>query len=95
MELKLATKGSDGLEVEIEGEDISITQIVLDELWKEKTVAFAGVHSPHPLFRKQLLSIRTKQGDPYQTFLAGITRAEAFVKELQEALKAALEKGRT
>lgn len=94
MELKLTNKGKDTLDLELKGEDIAISHIVLDELHKDKNVTFAGVHEPHPLFRSQILRVQTSRGEPIQAVLSSITRSKQSLEKLQEAAKKTLTTGR-
>lgn len=80
--------------MELKGEDIAISYIVLDELHKDKNITFAGVHEPHPLFRSQILRVQTSKGNPAQAVLSGIAGSKQILEKLKEAAKKALTKGR-
>ncbi len=91
MDVKLLPQGSDTLDVQLEEEDIAVTQIVLEELLGEKDVAFAGAHTPHPLFRRQMLRLQTKAKNPVDTLLAGITKARKNTATFRDKAGEALE----
>ena len=81
------------LEMQIEGEDIAVSDVVHHELLKNEEVMFAGAVTPHPLLKKTILRVQTKKIKPVEAVLASCERASEHIADLlNEAKKAVGEK---
>ena len=69
MEVKILQKEKNTLEVELNGADQALAQIVSEMLNKDKDVEFASFKMEHPLLGFPRLYVRTKKGDPSKLLL--------------------------
>ena len=64
LEVKISSITDNPLEFEVEGEDLSILEILHHEILQDKRVIFAGVTCPHPLLKKGVMKVQTKEDRP-------------------------------
>jgi len=57
--MKINSLGNDAIQVQIDGEDYSVADIVHKELLSVKHVKFAGVAPPHPLIKTLSIQVHT------------------------------------
>ena len=89
--MKVVSRSAKELEVNIEGEDVSLAQIVHHELLKDKDVVFSGVHPPHPLLKILIIRIQTAKGDPKDALVSSGKAAAENAKILLEEMDKSLE----
>lgn len=86
--MKINSIGNSAIQVQIDGEDYSVADIVHKELLNVKHVKFAGVAPPHPLIKTLTLQIHTDGADENGLLKDAVTNAK---RRLQEILEAAQE----
>lgn len=90
MELKVANREKNYLELEILGEEHSFPNALVEILLKEKDVEFAAVEVDHPQLLVPRLIVRTKGKDPFELLKKAAQElakeAKAFTKEIEEKM---------
>lgn len=85
--MKISSIGSEAIQVQIDGEDYSVADIVHKELLAIKHVKFAGVAPPHPLIKTLTVQIHTDGGEPNELLKQAVTNAQEKTKEILDAAK--------
>lgn len=85
--MKISSIGSEAIQVQIDGEDYSVADIVHKELLGIKHVKFAGVAPPHPLIKTLTVQIHTDGGEPNELLKQAVTNAQEKTKEILDAAK--------
>ena len=92
MKIKVLTRSTNELKIEIEGGTHGICNLVQKRLLEDKTVEFAGYDVPHPLASSPIIYVRMK-GDtkPEAALIKAVEKVretnDAFGKELARVLK--------
>lgn len=82
MRITKVTSVDKTLEMQIEGEDIALADIIHHELLKDSRVVFAGAISTHPLLKKILFRVETKETKPVNAIIDSCNKAAENVTEL-------------
>jgi DNA-directed RNA polymerase subunit L len=83
--MKINSLGNDAIQIQIDGEDYSVADIVHKELLGVKHVKFAGVAPPHPLIKTLTIQVHTDGGDANELLKQAVTNAQARTKEILDA----------
>ncbi len=62
MVIRIIKKEKNELQIEVDGEDHTLCNLIQYSLLMDKNVEFAGYDLPHPLSRKPIIFLRTKKG---------------------------------
>jgi DNA-directed RNA polymerase subunit L len=88
MELKVKAIGEDTVELEVRDEDLSVVEIIHQELLEDRRATFSGVTQPHPLYRHFILRLQTEGADPLTVLKDRVkgavekaARLEALIRE--------------
>jgi DNA-directed RNA polymerase subunit L len=90
--MKINSIGSDAIQVQIDGEDYSVADIVHKELLSVKHVKFAGVAPPHPLIKTLSIQLHTDGSagpDANELLKEAVTNALERMEEIMDATKKA------
>lgn len=90
--MKINSIGSDAIQVQIDGEDYSIADIVHKELLNVRHVKFAGVAPPHPLIKTLSIQVHTDGSagaEANELLKEAVSQAQAKMNEIMEAAKEA------
>lgn len=87
MELKKISGDATSLELHVDGEDVAVAEIVHRELLKDPRVVFAGVAPLHPLLRRLVVKVQTKQVAPVQALVEGSEQAQKNVAAFLDEVK--------
>ncbi len=85
--MKINSVGSNAIQVQIDGEDYSIADIVHKELLGVKHVKFAGVAPPHPLIKTLTLQVHTDGADPTKLLSEAVKLAQERLSNLINSAK--------
>lgn len=85
--MKINSIGNDAIQIQIEGEDYSVADIVHKELLGVKHVKFAGVAPPHPLIKTLTIQVHTDGGDANDLLKQATANAQAITQEILEAAR--------
>lgn len=92
MELKIIENTGTRISFHIEKEDFSIPNILHQELVKDPRLKFAGVIQKHPILKKYLLTIESKELDPIEVMIDCCKQAIKNVELMEKEINKALEK---
>ncbi|MBD3210829.1 hypothetical protein GF318_05590 [Candidatus Micrarchaeota archaeon] len=84
MEVKVLAKEKNVLELELEGGDRSLAQVIAERLNQEKDVDFAAYKVDHPLVSDPRLYVRTKKGDPVKLVLDTLKEIKKEVADFRK-----------
>ena len=91
MKLKKRVEEENYVEIEIEGEDHTVGNLLRTVLLEDPNVRYAGYRVEHPLVGNLVIAVRTDGSKtPIEAIVQALERAEAKVKEFKEALIRAL-----
>ncbi len=82
MQLKITPLSKESVQVQIEGEDYSVCDIIHKELLGLKHVKFAGVAPPHPLIKTMTIQFHTDGADSNKILSEAIENAQKKIGEL-------------
>ncbi len=82
LKLKINSLGNNAIQVQIDGEDYSVADIVHEELLGEKHVKFAGVAPPHPLIKTLVIQVHTDGADANKALKEAVRMSQEKVSEL-------------
>jgi DNA-directed RNA polymerase subunit L len=88
--MKLNSIGGDAIQVQIDGEDYSVADIIHKELLNVKHVKFAGVAPPHPLIKTLSIQVHTdgsSGAEANELLKEAVTNAQAKMEELMDVTK--------
>lgn len=88
--MKINSIGGDAIQVQIDGEDYSVADIVHKELLSVKHVKFAGVAPPHPLIKTLSIQVHTDGSagaDANELLKEAVTNAMERMDEIMNATK--------
>ena len=86
MEVKILQEDKDVIELELEGETHTLTNLIRKELWNNKNTVFASYNLKHPLVSHPILKVQTKS-KPKKVILETIDDIKNQIKELREKIK--------
>lgn len=92
MELKIIEKTGTKISFHIEQEDFSIPNILHQELVKDSRLKFAGIIQKHPILKRYLLTIESKELDPIEVMVDCCKQAIKNVELIEKEINKALEK---
>ena len=84
MEVKVITKEKNVLELEFDGADQSLAQVLAQKLNDDKDVEFAAYKLEHPLIAQPRLVVRTKKGDPSKLLLSKLKELKDEVADFKK-----------
>ena len=82
MQLKITPLGKEAVQVQIDGEDYSVCDIIHKELLNLKHVKFAGVAPPHPLIKTMTVQFHTDGADGSKILSEAVDNARKKLDEL-------------
>jgi DNA-directed RNA polymerase subunit L len=82
LQLKINSLSKEAIQVQIDGEDYSICDILHKELLNLKHVKFAGVAPPHPLIKTLTLQFHTDGADGNKILAEAIQNANKKLDDL-------------
>jgi len=88
--MKINSLGNDAIQVQIDGEDYSVADIVHKELLSVKHVKFAGVAPPHPLIKTLSIQVHTDGSagaDANELLKEAVTNALERMGEIMDVTK--------
>ena len=85
--MKVSSIGSEAIQIQIDGEDYSIADIVHKELLGIKHVKFAGVAPPHPLIKTITIQLHTDGDDANELLKEAVNNAQERTKEILDVVK--------
>ncbi len=85
--MKIISKDKNTLEIETEGIDHSLLQMLSDRLSSEKGIEFVSYKVEHPLVGHPKLVIRTKSGDPQKILLKAVSEIKKEVEDFRSQFK--------
>ena len=93
MSVKVLSKSSNELKVEIEGVGHTLGNLVQKQLMEDERVDLAGYNVPHPLSSSAVIFVRTKgKTKPEEVLFEAVEGARAINKEFGDELKKAFKK---
>lgn len=84
MDVRILIKEKNVLELELEGGDQSLAQLLAEKLNAEKDVDFAAYKVDHPLIALPRLYVRTKKGDPVKLVLEKLKEIKKDVADFKK-----------
>ena len=85
--MKINSIGGSAIQIQIDGEDYSVADIVHKELLNVKHVKFAGVAPPHPLIKTLTLQIHTDGADANKVLDEALDNSKKKVSELLDVAR--------
>jgi DNA-directed RNA polymerase subunit L len=85
--MKISSLGGEAIQIQIDGEDYSVADIVHKELLGIKRVKFAGVAPPHPLIKTLTIQLHTDGVDSNEVLKQAIDNAQERTREILDAVK--------
>jgi DNA-directed RNA polymerase subunit L len=92
MQLKVVKEDDSKLILEIKGETVGFTNLLKDELWKDKAVSEAANIKEHPYLAEPKVFVKVNKGSPRAALEKATVRIEDQAKEFGEEFKRALKK---
>lgn len=92
MELKKVKEDDKTLLLECKGESYTLTNLIRDELWEDKSVAEAAQVKEHPYLAEPKVFVKVSRGEPLTALEKTNDRLLDQVKEFREKFKTALKK---
>lgn len=89
LKLQINSVGHSAIQVQIDGEDYSLADIVHKELLNVKHVKFAGVAPPHPLIKTLTIQVHTDGADANKVLKEAVKMSQERVSELLSVAKKA------
>ncbi len=91
MKVKVLSKDSNELKIEIEGAGHTICNLVQKKLLEDETVDLGGYDVPHPLSSRSIIYVRTKgKVKPEEALRRAVEKAREINKEIGKELGKAL-----
>lgn len=84
MAVHVLAKEKDVIELEFEGMDQSLVQLLAEKLSAEKDVEFAGFKVDHPVVGKPRLYVKARKGDPVALIAAKLEEMREEVKDFKQ-----------
>jgi DNA-directed RNA polymerase subunit L len=85
--MKISSISSEAIQIQLDGEDYSVADIVHKELLGIKRVKFAGVAPPHPLIKTLTIQVHTDGGDNNEVLKEAVNKAQERTREILEAIQ--------
>jgi DNA-directed RNA polymerase subunit L len=85
--MKISSLGNDAIQVQLDGEDYSVADIIHKELLSIRHVKFAGVAPPHPLIKTLTIQLHTDGSDANDLLKEAIVNAEGRTEEILNEIK--------
>lgn len=85
--MKIVSKDKNTLELETEGIDHSLLQLLSDRLNEDKGVEFVSYKVEHPLVGNPKLIIRTKSGTPEKHLLKALAEVKKEVEDFKSRFR--------
>ncbi len=82
MDVTMKKSGTDTLNVEINGDEHTLSNILREELWNDSTVSFAAYEKKHPYLGNPKLIIKSK--DPVKSLKGAVKRCSDNVSEFEK-----------
>ena len=90
MDITVIEKTKTRAELEFEGENHTMLNVLRDELWNDKNVTAAAYTIPHPLLNKAVFFVETKGKDPVKAIEDAIKRLKKINSEAGKAIVKAI-----
>ncbi|RLE97103.1 MAG: DNA-directed RNA polymerase subunit L [Thermoprotei archaeon] len=90
MELKILRENEHELEFILEGEDHTFCNLLVNILLEDPLVEFSAYRIPHPLIRKPIVYVRTRDGSPREAVMRACDKIVALMNELKTKFREAL-----
>ena len=87
MELKVLTEQKDTIELEVNGDTHTFSNLLRKELWENNEVATASYQLKHPLSTSPVFTIKAKSGKPRKHLQEALTSLKKKTKELKDLIK--------
>lgn len=84
MQLKVTSLNKEAIQLQIDGEDYSVCDIIHKELLNLKHVKFAGVAPPHPLIKTMTVQFHTDGAEGNKVLSEAVDNARKKIDELLE-----------
>ena len=91
MKLNVTSRTPRSIKIVLEDEDVSSADIIHRELLMDEDVVFAAATVPHPLLKKVIVNLETKQKDPKKALIASADRAIKKIEEMLEKARRAID----
>src|SRR5579863_905328 len=85
--MKINSLGNEAIQIQIDGEDYSVADIIHKELLGVRHVKFAGVAPPHPLIKTLTVQVHTDGQDAHELLRQAISNAEARTNDILDAAR--------
>mgnify|MGYP000147270731 CR=1 FL=1 len=92
MKLKIVRETENELEFILEGEDHTFCNLLVNILLEDPEVEFSAYRIPHPLIRKPVVYVKTKEGKPRDAVIRACDKIEELMKVIKSKFKEALSK---
>lgn len=92
MELKKIKEDEKTLLLEVGGESFTLTNLIREELWNDKSVSEAAQIKEHPYLSQPKIFVKVSRGSPITALEKATERAIEQAKELKEQFKKAFKK---
>ncbi len=84
MAVKIITNEKNVLEIELEGMDQALAQLLAEKLNADSSVEFAAFKVDHPLISKPHVYVRVKKGDPAKLVLVKLDEIRNELSEFRD-----------
>lgn len=84
MDVKILVNEKNVLEMEMDGADASLAQLLAERLSGDKDVEFASYKVEHPLVARPKLYVRTKKGEPAKLVLETLREIRKEVADFRK-----------
>ena len=92
MEVKVLKNEDKTLILEIQGESVTLTNLVRDELWSDKNISEAAHIKEHPYLSEPKIFVKTSRGSPTLSLKKASKRLMDQLDQFREEFKKALKK---
>jgi len=86
MEIKILNEDSKNIEFELKGEGHTISNLLRNELWKNKDINLAAYRLEHPLISSPVISV-SSSGKPRKAILKTVDDIKKNIKSLRNEFK--------
>lgn len=90
MELKVVKEDDKMIFLETSGETYTLTNVIREELWKDKNVSEAADVKEHPYLAQPKIFVKVSRGSPREALAKAAERVSEKAKEFREEFKKAL-----
>jgi len=92
VKLKIVRETEHELEFILEGEDHTFCNLLVNILLEDPAVEFSAYKIPHPLIRKPIVYVKTKEGSPREAVIRACDKIEELMRVLRDRFKEAVSK---